>query len=498
MHQTTNADLLEMYLTSMTSALDPHTAYWSKTTYENFIINMKLELDGIGASLRSDDGVVTIHSLVPGGAAEKDGRLKIKDKIIGVGQGKDGEIVDVVDMRLNDVVQKIRGPAGTIVRLQIKPGDGGPGKIVNITRAKIELKDAEAQSEIFQAGRKPNGKPYKIGVIDLPSFYMDMDGQRAHRLDYRSTTRDVRKILNNFKEKNVDAVILDLRRNGGGSLPEAVKLTGLFIDEGPVVQVKGPEGQPHTYYDLDTGMAWEGPLVVLTSKFSASASEILAGAIQDYGRGLIVGDKTTHGKGTVQSLIDVARQLRFFDFEDTPNFGAMKITIQQFYRPCGDSTQNRGVVADVELPSLTTHLEDIGEADLDYPLAFDRVDETFFPKMGLVTKPMLERLRALSKKRCETSEDFQKVTRDIKRYEEFKQRKYRTLNEKKFLAEMAELNADHEEEKEFEKLVDRDKNKIERDYYLDEAMAVTLDYIQMQDVAQAQGPHAHSGTFGKP
>ncbi|HBO44531.1 MAG TPA: tail-specific protease [Planctomycetaceae bacterium] len=478
MHQTTNEDLLEMYLSSMTSAYDPHTAYWSKSTYDNFQIAMKLELEGIGASLRSEDGVVTIHELVPGGAAEKDGRLKLKDKIVGVGQ-ETGPIVDVVDMRLNDVVLLIRGPAGTVVRLQVKPADGGPLKVIDITRARIELKDKEAQAAVFEDGHKPDGTPFKIGVIDLPSFYMDMDGNRARRLDYRSTTRDVRKILDDFNAQGVDAVILDLRRNGGGSLSEAISLTGLFIDEGPVVQIKESDGKTQTYYDLDAGMAWSGPLVVLTSKFSASASEILAGAIQDYGRGLIIGDETTHGKGTVQSLVDIARQMGIFQIPGAPKLGAMKITIQQFYRPSGDSTQNRGVLADIELPSLTNHLEDISESDLDHPLAFDRVDQTFFPRVDTVNKPLVERLRALSADRIKECEDFQEVERDIQRYREHKQRKYRTLNEEKFMAQMAELNTEKEEDKQLEKLVDGNGKKIERDFYLDEVIAITLDYLQM-------------------
>ncbi|MBN1588708.1 MAG: carboxy terminal-processing peptidase [Pirellulales bacterium] len=485
MHQTDNEEVLETYLSSVTNSLDPHTAYMSPSTLENFNIAMKLELEGIGASLRSEDGIVVVHKLVPGGAAEKDGRLKVGDKIIGVGQNAKGEIVDVVDMSLNDVVKLIRGNQGTIVRLQVDPIDGGAVKVLDVTRAKIELKDSEAQSLVIEEGRKPNGKPYKIGVIDLPSFYMDMEGHRRGLPDYRSTTRDVRTILENFKKQDVDAVILDLRRNGGGSLNEAISLTGLFIDEGPVVQVKGPDGTVQPYYDLDSGMVWSGPLVVLTSKFSASASEILAGAIQDYRRGLIVGDQSTHGKGTVQSLMDLARQLAIFQMPYAPKLGAMKITIQQFYRPSGDSTQNRGVVADVELPSLTTYLEDIGEADLDYPIAFDRVSETFFSRLDYVSKPILDRLKDLSAKRCKSSEDFQKVERNIKRYQEQKERKYVTLNEKKFMAERAELNADKEEEREIEKMIDPDRPAIERTYYLDEALAITLDYIQMMNLARA-------------
>lgn len=485
MHRFSNDDLLEMFLTAVSNSFDPHTSYMSSKTLEDFNIIMKLELEGIGASLQSEDGIVVVRKLIPGGAAEKAGILAVNDKIIGVGQGDEGEIIDVVDMPLSDVVKLIRGPQNTVVRLELDPADASGHKIIDITRAKIKLEDSAAHELVIEEGQKPNGQPYKIGVIDLPSFYMDMEGHRRGLPNYRSTTRDVRKILENFNRQGVDAVVLDLRRNGGGSLNEAINLTGLFIDEGPVVQVKGIEGTVQPYYDLDSGAVWKGPLVILTSKYSASASEILAGAIQDYHRGLIVGDRTTHGKGTVQSLMNLSRQLRIFQIPNAPKLGAVKITIQQFYRPNGDSTQNRGVLADVELPSLTTHL-DVGEADLDYPVAFDKVDETFFPKFDHVNRPIVDRLCDLSAKRCKASEDFQKVERNIKRYKDQKQCKYVTLNEKKFMAERAELNADKEQEKEIEKMIDPNRPAIERDYYLDEALAITLDYIQMMNIAKAR------------
>ena len=312
MHQTDADELLEMYLNSLTTSFDPHTDYMSPGTQENFDIVMRLELEGIGASLQADDGYTVVKQLVPGGAADKDGRLKVEDKIVGVGQGDEGEIVDVVDMKLNDVVKLIRGKRGTIVRLEVM-SPAGDKKIFKITREKIELKDSEAQGEDLRGRQTPDGTPFKIGVIDLPSFYMDMAGDRRGVPDFKSTTRDVRVILEDFNKKGVDAVVLDLRNNGGGSLTEAINLTGLFIADGPVVQVKDADGRVPPFYDLDPGMVWSGPLVVLISKFSASASEILAGAIQDYGRGLIVGDHSTHGKGTVQSLLDVGQHL-FSDY----------------------------------------------------------------------------------------------------------------------------------------------------------------------------------------
>ena len=244
------------------------------------------------------------------------------------------------------------------------------------------MKDSEARGQVFDAGRQANGKPYKVGVINLPSFYMDMTGARQGRADYKSTTRDVKNILVDFKQKGVDAVVMDLRTNGGGSLTEAISLTGLFIYDGPVVQVKDAGGHVTPYVDPDPDIDWNGPLVVVISKFSASASEIFAGAIQDYNRGLIVGDKSTHGKGTVQSLLNLGERL--FPVPNAPKMGELKITMQQFYRPGGDSTQRRGVVSDVELPSISTHLKDVSEADLDYSLPFDKVPPQPFKKFDRV------------------------------------------------------------------------------------------------------------------
>lgn len=483
MHQTDEDELLEMYLTSMTMSFDPHTSYMSPNSYENFEIQMRLELDGIGAELRSIDGYTVVNKVIPDGAADKEGSLKTEDRIIGVGQDVDGEIEDVVDMKLGEVVKRIRGERGTIVRLELTDADGLDRRMINITRARIELKDSEAQHAVFEHGTKPSGKPFLIGVIDLPSFYLDMDGARRGDPNFRSTTRDVRKILEGFNEQSVDAVVLDLRRNGGGSLQEAINLTGLFIEGGPVVQVKGPDGYVQAYEDTDTSILWKGPLVVMTSKFSASASEILAGAIQDYGRGLIIGDHATHGKGTVQSLMDLGLQL-FQGIRKPPRLGALKITMQQFYRPSGESTQNRGVVADVELPSLTTHY-DVGEADLDYAVAFDQVEPAKHKNYGQVNDAVQQQLRLLSSKRRENSEDFQRVKRNIELYLERKDRKYITLNEEKFRAELEELDADKEEREALEDVVDGNELGIEREMYLDEVIAITVDYLNLVLLAQS-------------
>ncbi|HXT58805.1 MAG TPA: carboxy terminal-processing peptidase [Pirellulales bacterium] len=482
MHQTDHNELLEMYLTSLTTAYDPHSTYMAPNSYENFEIQMRLNLDGIGASLQFDDGYTVVKQIIPGGAADKDGRLKPEDRIVGVGQGEDGPVVDTVDMKLTDVVDMIRGHRGTTVRLEVMPGGQGEPTTYAIVRAKIELTDSEARGEVVEQER--DGRTYRVGVIDLPSFYMDMEANRRGVRDFKSTTRDVERLLRGFREKRVDAVILDLQRNGGGSLSEAISMTGLFIDTGPVVQVKDKADRVAQYDDQSEGLAWDGPLVVLTSKLSASASEIFAGAIQDYRRGIIVGDKSTHGKGTVQSLYDVGEKL--FGLENSPKLGALKITMQQFYRPNGDSTQNRGVLADVPWPSLTNELKGISESDLDYALAFDRVNPADHEDFDMVDKAIVERLNRQSAERRKDSKDFKRVERNLERYQQQKNRKTVPLNEAKFLAERAELNADREEEKELEKSMNTKKIVFDRsDFYNREALDITLDYLQLGNLAQA-------------
>jgi len=483
-HQTDGDELLELYLTAMTMSFDPHTTYMSASTLENFNIQMSLELEGIGAALRAKDGYTTVERIIPGGAADEDGRLKPQDRIRGVGQGVDGEIEDVVDMKLSDVVKRIRGKRGSVVRLEVTSAESPEKRIIEITRDKIELTDSEAQAEVFEEGQKPDGTPCRIGVIRLPSFYMDMDGRRRNPLNFKSTTRDVRKILDRFNQENVDAVVLDLRLNGGGSLQESINTTGLFIKDGTVVQVKDGENRVHRYPDFDSSIAWDGPLVVLISKYSASASEILAGAIQDYGRGLIVGDHATHGKGTVQSLMDLGEVITR-GAANSPSLGALKITMQQFYRPSGASTQNRGVLADVELPSLSTHY-DVAEADLDYPVDFDKVPPADIPKFGYVTEDIRGLLRQLSDERRGQSEDFQELSRDVELYLERKNRKYVTLNEEKYLAELRQLNAEKKEKESLEKLADANELGIERTFYLNEALAITADYLRALPTLESQ------------
>ena len=481
MHQLKSDDLLEMFLTAVTTGLDPHTTYMSPSSLDDFNIQMRLNLEGIGAALTMEDGYTVVSKIMPGGAADEDGRLKPEDRVVSVGEGNEGEMVDVIDMNLRDVVKLIRGKKGTIVRLGVKPAGANKLETYKITRAKVELKESEAQGEIVtdpKFGTKPNGNPAKIGYIKLPSFYMDMAAARAGLPNYKSTTRDVRAILDNFRQKEVDAVVLDLRMNGGGSLTEAINLTGLFIDTGTVVQVKDSDSRIHKYPDPVRGVSWDGPLVVMTSKFSASASEILAGAIQDYDRGIIVGDSATHGKGTVQTLLDVGEQL--VRHQKKRNLGALKITMQQFYRPNGDSTQKRGVLSDLTLPSLTDHM-DVAESDLDYPVKFDKVPAARLEKYEGRSKELIDSLASKSEARRSSSDDFKELHENIARYRAQKEKKFVTLNETQFFKEREEFDAKKEDEKTIKKQLGDDDSDddsvLKHDFYVDEVLAITSDYV---------------------
>ncbi len=485
MHQTSGEEVIEMFVTAMTNAFDPHTTYMSSDTYNNFRILLSLQLEGIGATLSvTDEGYTVIKSIVPGGACDTQGGIKVEDKIVAVAQGNEdgtkiykklydihgGEPVDVVGMKLNKVVGMIRGKAGTVVRLSVISENSEEIHTVKISREKIKLEDSAAKGAIFEEGTHDDGTPQKIGVIDLPSFYADMSG----KLGGRRTTVDVKRILDDFNSKNVDAVVLDLRRNGGGSLKEAIDLTGLFIDEGTVVQVKDSYDQITKYDDETPGLSWDKPVIVLTSKFSASASEILAGALQDYGRGIIVGDTTTHGKGTVQSLLDLNQIVA--NIRNPPNtYGALKITMQQFYRPSGESTQLRGVLADLVLPSLSDKM-DVGEADLDYAVEFDKIPQASHDMYKLASPQVKDALRSKSLQRIESSDEFAKRKRQIKNYVAQKALKKVSLNEEEFMARRKELSAEKEDEKTIEAL---DKNEIERDFFMDEVLKITSDYVEL-------------------
>lgn len=466
-------ELLELYLTSITNALDPHTTYMAPQEQEEFGVHLKLELKGIGATLRPDDGMTVVETLVPGGAAELDGRIKIGDQIVAVAQDDGSSPVDTQDMMLKDVVKMIRGTPGTRVKLHVKTKAGGNIQIYEITRALIKLDESAAREEIIQDGTKPDGSPYKIGYINLQSFYLDMEGARTGKKNYRSTTEDLKKILKKFNDEKVDAVVLDLSRNGGGSLPESVSATGLFIDQGSVVQVKSPDGKVESLDDDERGESWKGPLVVKISQMSASASEIFAGAIQDYGRGIIVGDPKTHGKGTVQTLLDLDRYI----LNPAPNtqYGALKLTIQQFYLPDGRSTQLEGVSADVVLPSITANL-DISESDLDYALPVDKVPARPHKSYRMVDSAMKIMLQQAANQRITKNPEFEKLLAKIDAYVKQKDDKTISLKESDFLARRKELNTEKEEDEQIEAKAERNK-VYNPGFYNQEIINITRDYI---------------------
>ncbi len=430
-----HAEVLEIYLTSLAHVYDPHSDYMGREQFENFNIQMKLSLFGIGAVLESVDGYCQIKELVPG-PAQKSRQIHVKDKIVAVAQG-DAEPVDIVDMKLSKAVDLIRGAKGTVVRLVIVPheaADSSVRKTISLVRDEIKLEDQEAKAKIMELpGNKE--KPVRLGVIDLNSFYEDMSGRGG--AEHKSTTTDVAKILQKLNQEKVDGIILDLRRNGGGSLNEAINLTGLFINRGPVVQTKDYNGTILVEDDKDPHMLYSGPLIVLTSRFSASASEILAGALQDYGRALIVGDSSTHGKGTVQSLIQLDNIMKDNNLNYDYHPGALKLTIRKFYRASGSSTQLKGVIPDVILPSINNYAE-VGEVSLESPLPWDEITDAKYQKLKW-TEPLLPELRKRSEQRIQKDKDFAYIREDIERFKKGIADKTVSLNEEQRRKEKAEL-----------------------------------------------------------
>ncbi len=475
MHQMERVEVLELYLSAMTQCFDPHSSYMSPRTLEDFQINMRLSLDGIGAALRSEDGYTTVAEIMAGGAAYKDGRLQVDDKIVAVGQD-DGEMVDIVEMKLTKVVQQIRGPRGTKVRLQVKKAGTGEVTMYELTRQKIELTQQEVKGRVIEA-QNVIGRPAKIGVVDIPSFYRDFSGAQAGTADFKSTAVDVSKVLEDFRKQNVELVVVDLRNNGGGALTEAIDVSGLFIDRGPVVQVKEQSGRVKSHDDEAPGVAWNGPMVVICNRLSASASEIFAGVIKDYHRGIIVGDMTTHGKGTVQNVMPVNNQM--FSMFQAKDRGALKLTIQQFYRVNGESTQNRGVRSDVVLPSLTDHM-DLGESFLENALDFSRVPEAVYQKLAFVTEPIISQLAKLSQDRVAKDPKFEEVNQAIARYLEVKNRKTVSLNEEQTRKERdanSKKIADTEESLQ-EAELGKEKGEIfQPNFYNDEILQISVDYL---------------------
>lgn len=441
--------VLETYLTALARVYDPHSDYEDKDTLENFSIQMSLSLFGIGALLGTDDdGYCKIQSLTTGAPAEKSKKIKPNDRIVAVAQGTN-EPVDVVQMPLNKVVDLIRGPKGTTVNLTIIPADAADTSTrvtVSVVRDEIKLEDQQAKAKIVERA-EADGHTERLGVIDLPSFYASFTVLGGGHHEMKSATVDVARLLDKMEAEHVDGVILDLRHNGGGSLPEAIDLTGLFIKEGPVVQVRGSDkggrSQVQVYEDRDPHVQYDGPLVVLTSRFSASASEIVAGALQDYGRALVVGGASTHGKGTVQSMSQLAPYLymngEFITTGNAASLGALKYTTNKFYRVTGSSTQLKGVVPDIILPSTYDYME-TEEASEENALKWDEIRTTEFEKLNRV-QPYLSELEKRSAARLAKSKDFNYVQEDIDLVKKAMADKTVSLNEKQRLQESAEADA---------------------------------------------------------
>ena len=434
-HEFNSEEVFSFFMNAFTRSIEPHSAYMSPRTSENFEISMRLSLEGIGAMLQRETEYTTVMEIVPGGPADLDGRLQSGDRIVGVGQGDDGEIVDVVGWRLDDVVDKIRGERDTVVRLEVLPADtglSGPSKVIRIVRNEVKLEEQAASSEVIEL---PAGEDTRrIGVIRVPVFYVDFEGRSRNEPNYRSSTRDVRKLINELKGQDIDGLIVDLRGNGGGALVEATTMTGLFIDTGPVVQVRDSRGKVELKTDNEPGMAWEGPLGVLVDRRSASASEIFAAAIQDYGRGVIIGEPT-FGKGTVQNLINLDNMARS---EDT-QLGQLKLTMAQFYRVVGGSTQNKGVIPDIRLPTAGDP-DEYGESALDFAMPWAQIDPTEYEPVADL-EPLIDLARHRHEMRLESDEELVALVEDLAEWEADSHRESISLLESERRQEMEEAEA---------------------------------------------------------
>lgn len=414
-HEMDDEEVVKTFLTSLAQTYDPHSEYMSRSDLENFQIQMKLSLVGVGAVLSTEDGYAKIKEVVAGGPADRDGRLKMNDRIAAVAQGNE-EFEDVVDMKLDKVVEKIRGKKGSTVRLMVIPSDAtdpSKRKIVEIVRDEVKLKESEAKAEVLDLENK-DGRPVRIGWITLPSFYANMDDKGPAK----STTEDVAALLSRLKKEGIQGLVVDLRRDGGGSLEEAINMSGLFIPKGPVVQAKDPNGKITVSQDTDPGVAYSGPMIVLVNRMSASASEIFAAAMQDYGRAIIVGDERSFGKGTVQTVLKIGQLMPFFSLgspdADSSQAGALKLTIQKFYRVKGGSTQLKGVESDIVLPSFSDNAE-IGEGSLKHRLNYDEVAPVKIADSMAATPLFIQDLKARSAERVAHDPEFAYTQQDVAR-----------------------------------------------------------------------------------
>lgn len=435
-NQYNNDDVFQFYMNAFAESFDPHTNYFSPISSENFKIDMSQSLEGIGARLSQKLDYVVVNEIIPGGPAYKSKGIHKGDKIVGVAQGDDGEFVNLIGWRVLDAVQLIRGDKGSIVRLELlKEGSTSDvPEILRLERDKIKLESQSAKAEVIPITE--GGDTYKLGVITIPSFYMDFEGAREGQKDYKSTTRDVKILLEDLKAKQVDGVMIDLRYNGGGSLKEAIDLSGLFIESGPVVQVRNSNEMIDVKRDRDSRVQYDGPLAVLINRFSASASEIFAGALQDYERGIIVGE-TSFGKGTVQQLISLNRFLPGMDAK----LGQLKLTLQKFYRVTGSSTQHMGVTPDISFPSVFD-AEEFGESSYENALPWDQIRTSSFQKTSNISADLKSKLRELYANHLETDVDLQKMVRDISKAKANRDKSFASLN---YEIRKSEMDADKED-----------------------------------------------------
>ncbi len=431
--QVTSDDIFEVFMNAFAHVFDPHSSYFSPRNSEEYRIQMSLSYEGIGASLQLVDDYVTVLNVLPGGPAALSGKLNPNDRITAVAEGKDGKLIDVVGWRLDDVVQLIRGKVNTVVRLQILPAGATPGsqeKTIELVRNKVTLEAQAAQKEVRKIKR--GDREFTVGIINVPSFYQDFEAKASGEKDYRSTTRDVRRLIEQLKAENMDALVMDLRGNGGGHLTEATGLTGLFIPAGPIVQLRETGGRVEVLDDTEPSVAWDGPLVVLVDRFSASASEIFAGAIQDYGRGIIVGQQT-YGKGSVQNLYPLDRYALGTD----PGFGQLTVTIGKYYRVTGESTQHRGVQPDISLPSAISPQE-VGESTRESALPWDRIRPVQFTKVAHWVQAV-PALAQAHEQRVQSDPDFKFLLAELESFEKVRSQKKLSLNLKTRISEREQL-----------------------------------------------------------
>ncbi len=481
--QVTSDDIFEVFMNSFAHVFDPHSSYFSPRNSEEYKIQMSLSYEGIGASLQLVDDYVTVLNVLPGGPAAVNGTLNANDRIVAVGEGKEGKMVDVVGWRLDDVVQIIRGKVGTTVRLQILPAGAAPGspeKTLELVRNKVTLEAQAAQKEVRKVKR--NDRELTVGIINVPSFYQDFEAKSAGAKDYRSTTRDVHRLIDELKAEGAEALIMDLRGNGGGHLTEATALSGLFIPQGPIVQLRETGGRVEVLDDPEPSVVWDGPLIVLVDRYSASASEIFAAAIQDYGRGLVVGQQT-FGKGSVQNLYPLDRYALGTD----PGFGQLTVTIGKYYRVTGESTQHRGVQPDIAMPTAIS-TEEVGESTRESALPWDRIRPVDFGKEAALTQAVAALTQA-HEERIATDPDFRLMLADLESYEKVRAQKKLSLNLAKRIAERERVEKERLD-RENQRRAARGEPPVEKladlgdvdppDPVLDETAEIAADLSRMQ------------------